>query len=110
VRRRLRAWLDEIGVDAGLTEELTVAVHEAAANVVEHAYGLGDGPLMVSGRRTGDVVEIEVHDSGTWRTRAPRPQRGRGFSLMRSLTDSVDVEQAASGTTVRLRRGLGLHA
>jgi anti-sigma regulatory factor (Ser/Thr protein kinase) len=110
VRRRLRAWLDEVGASSPHSEELTVAVHEAAANVVEHAYGLGEGPLMVGGRRTGDLIEIEVRDSGTWRTRAPRPQRGRGFSLMRSLTDSVDVEQAASGTTVVLRLDLGLRA
>jgi PAS domain S-box-containing protein len=110
VRRRLRAWLDEVGADAAQSEELTVAVHEAAANVVEHAYGLGDGPLMVGGRRSGDLVEIEVRDSGRWRSRAPRPQRGRGFSLMRSLADSVDVEQGASGTTVVLRRDLGLRA
>jgi PAS domain S-box-containing protein len=110
IRRRVRAWLDEVGANAVQCEEITVAVHEAAANVVEHAYGLGNGPLMIGGRRTGDVVEIEVRDSGTWRSRAPRPQRGRGFSLMRSLTDSVDVEQSATGTTVVLRRDLGLRA
>ncbi|HZP29640.1 MAG TPA: ATP-binding protein, partial [Acidimicrobiia bacterium] len=106
VRQRLRAWLHELDVDDA--DDVVVAVHEAAANVVEHAYGLGDGPLVIIGAREADAVRIEIRDTGTWHARSPRPQRGRGFSLMRSLMDSVDVRRAPSGTTVVLQRALRL--
>ena len=110
LRRRLREWLAGNGVPEHVAEEVVVAVNEAAANAVEHAYApagkqRSDGSVFVA---TGHVergeVVIEIRDTGAWRPGAPDPNRGRGLSLMRRLTDDVRIDTGAAGTTVRLRR------
>lgn len=89
--------------------ELTVAVQEACANAVEHAFGPGTADFAMDAHHAGDEVTIVVRDEGSWRhTRGT--ERGRGMPLMRALTDAVDVEagaNGATGTTVELRRRLG---
>jgi anti-sigma regulatory factor (Ser/Thr protein kinase) len=79
-------------------------VHEAAANVVEHAYGPTGGTITITAKHEGDQVEVLVRDSGTWRG-SSRGDRGNGLKLMRGLMDSVLVDTSADGTVVQLRRG-----
>src|SRR5262249_54225970 len=50
-RRSLREWLDAAGCTAREADEIVAATHEAAANVVEHAYGLARGRVFLSARR-----------------------------------------------------------
>jgi len=105
LRERLREWL--IGLGAAPTEagEITIAVNEAAANAVEHAYGLADADFSVEARVDEESVVVRVRDAGRWREQ-PAHDRGRGLDLMRGLMDDASVDSDSEGTTVVLRRRL----
>jgi PAS domain S-box-containing protein len=107
MRRATGEWLERLGATDEEIHEITVAVNEAAANAVEHAYGLVDADFVVEGDRVGDAVELAVRDFGSWRMRKGTPDRGRGLKLARALMDEVDVQPGSEGTIVRLRRRIG---
>lgn len=106
VRRALARWLTGAGVDPSVGGALQVAVGEACANVVDHAYRSGDrGRMQLSARRDDDArVTARISDQGTWRTPDHDPgDRGRGLMIMHQLLEDVAVDRAGSGTTVTLR-------
>jgi serine phosphatase RsbU (regulator of sigma subunit)/anti-sigma regulatory factor (Ser/Thr protein kinase) len=109
VRRALAAWLDALDLDDEDVTALELAVGEAAANAVEHAYrDRAPGPVevRVGLDPTGDCAVV-VRDAGTWARPATDPAfRGRGLHLVRSLTDRADVDTAPDGTTVTFARRL----
>lgn len=105
LRARLREWLEGLGAAPTESGEITLAVNEAAANAVEHAYGMRDGDFTVEGNSNDGRVVVTVRDFGRWRERATQG-RGRGVNLMRSLMDEVEIERDLDGTTVRLGRRL----
>ena len=106
LRRRLGAWLAAQGADAGGAEDIVLAVHEAAMNAVEHAYGPVDARATVVASRRDDGIEVVVADRGRWRD--PRNEhRGRGHAIMSAVMDEVTVDTGPRGSTVRLRRRLG---
>ncbi len=106
LRQVLRRWLDKWGADSDEIYEITVAVQEASANAVEHAYAPGSAAFEVDARHDDGVITVVVRDRGQWRDARGGVQRGRGLPIMRSLMESVDVEQGEHGTTVRLKRRL----
>jgi anti-sigma regulatory factor (Ser/Thr protein kinase) len=107
VRQRTRAWLDALGWPADDGEDVVMAVNEAVANVVDHAY-LGQphrGEVRVYGWPAShpgtDRVVITVADGGRWRPLPGDPgYRGRGLRMMHACMDSVLIQPAAAGTTV----------
>ena len=104
VRRRVREWAVSAAVDADTTDDLLLAVGEAAANAVEHAYGGTPGRLTVHASVVGgEQVAVTVADEGRWRAAPTDPGfRGRGLQLVRELSaGSVEVERGTSGTVVR---------
>jgi serine/threonine-protein kinase RsbW len=109
VRRRLRAWLDELGWPEDDRDDLVLATSEAVSNVVDHAYPPGhtgtahvearhiDGP-----RRTRRVI-IRVRDNGRWRDPPDESEnRRRGLPLMRALTAAMRLDTTSAGTCVEL--------
>ena len=104
VRRAVSRWLEDLEVQDGLAKEIVMAVHEASANVVEHAYGPTGGTITITATYEGDQVEVMIRDSGTWRG-SSRGDRGNGLRLMRGLMDTVTVDTSEDGTSVLLRRG-----
>lgn len=109
IRRALRQWLAGIGASTREIHDIQVAVTEAAANAVEHAYGPGDATFGVEVAATNGSVEIVVRDSGAWRD--PRGSgRGRGILLMRALTNELELSRGSDGTRVRMRCRLGARA
>jgi serine/threonine-protein kinase RsbW len=104
LRHALSAWLARQGAPPEVTAEVALATHEAAANVVEHAYRDGSGNVVVRARRDDDELLVAVQDEGHWRTPGRTDQRGRGLTVMRSLTDEVVISPTGSGTTVMLLR------
>jgi len=104
IRRALSRWLEDLEVPRPVATEIVMGVHEAAANVVEHAYGPAGGTITITAKRDGDDVEVWIRDSGTWRG-SSRGDRGNGLRLMRGLMDDVMVDTSATGTVVVLRRG-----
>jgi anti-sigma regulatory factor (Ser/Thr protein kinase) len=104
-RRVLARWMREAGADDVETYETLVAVGEACANAIAHAYPAMEAVFDVSGEIQDDAVEIRVRDYGSWRP--PRGEiRRRGLRLMEELMDSVTVDKGTTGTMVTLRRRL----
>ena len=109
LRREFRDWLCGLA-DPDTVDDLTLAVYEALANVVDHAYAtaLSHGemrlwaavsPPLPGGR---DLV-VTVSDDGSWRRGQAAGWRGRGLPLMHTLAHA-SVISGATGTTVQLRR------
>ena len=107
LRGRFEQWLQTHGPPAALVDDLALAVYEALANVVEHAYHphhphpvvqlkahLEDGQLLIT-----------VTDHGCWRTPREAGNRGRGLAMMRYLTD-LHLVPTTEGTTVHMRAAL----
>ena len=66
VRRSLHRWLVPL-LAASRADEIILAVGEAVANSVEHAYAPGDvGDVSVTFWIDSDAVWIEVCDHGRW--------------------------------------------
>ncbi len=48
IRHALAAWCQRAGLDANRTDRICMAVDEAAANIIRHAYGESHGRIRVS--------------------------------------------------------------
>jgi anti-anti-sigma factor len=110
VRRRLNAWLIDLGMGENDRVGVMAAVGEACANAAEHAYrGTEPGPMSVRAEVDSDgMLTVTIHDDGTWHAPDRDPgDRGRGLLIMRQLVDAVTLDDR-NGTTVtlsvRLRR------
>ncbi|MEI4281205.1 ATP-binding protein [Klenkia terrae] len=106
VRRALGRWLADAQVSADVGGALQVALGEACANAVDHAYPPGaEGPMQVRVTRDDDGrVTAVVADHGGWRTPDVDPgDRGRGLLIMQQLLEDVEVARGPGGTTVTLR-------
>src|SRR3954470_6145138 len=104
VRRRLGGWLTALGMGEQDRVGVMVAVGEACANSVAHAYR-GQEPGRMYLRAWVDVdgvLTVSVRDEGTWRPPDRDPgDRGRGLLIMRQMVDRVVLEEE-HGTTVTL--------
>ncbi len=111
VRQMLTRWLTAQGLEREVQAEILIAVSEACANAVEHAYGPSRGRFEVRARRIGepesggDSIEVAVSDTGRWRP-ARGENRGRGLKIMEAAMDSLDVRAADGGTEILMRRQL----
>ena len=110
LRRRFHAWISLL-TDPDTADDLTLAVYEALANVVDHAYGHEGvpGPMMLRAEVTDaapTTVTVTVTDHGAWRTGTDPGTRGRGLALVRGLTTEASVLSSPAGTTVRMRHVL----
>src|SRR3954468_14475370 len=92
-----------MGAEELETYDVLVAVTEAAANAIEHAYGPVDAAFDVEAEADDGEVTVVVRDQG--RGRPPRGHnRGRGTLLMQELMDHFEVNTGEEGTVVRMRR------
>jgi anti-anti-sigma factor len=109
VRRAVSAWARGTGLRAETADDLQLALGEALANAVEHAYpGNGAGECQYTVARAIDgSVHVEVVDTGTWRPPpADRGFRGRGLEMIFALAQDVEVTHGAdgpAGTGTRIR-------
>jgi serine phosphatase RsbU (regulator of sigma subunit)/CheY-like chemotaxis protein/anti-sigma regulatory factor (Ser/Thr protein kinase) len=103
VRRELRAWFAEQGVEGRQAEEVLQACGEGCANTVRHAYGEqpGEATLELRLRSDGRLV-VRIRDSGLWRTQAHTDSSGHGMEIMRALSEHVHIHRTPQGTTVVL--------
>jgi PAS domain S-box-containing protein len=109
MRRRLTNWLINAGVPEGLAADIVLVVNEALSNCAEHAYrGRAPGTMRLEADFDDGHIHITVADSGSWKTPPADPgTRGRGILLMRALSEHVDVDGTAAGTTVGMRFAVG---
>jgi anti-sigma regulatory factor (Ser/Thr protein kinase)/putative methionine-R-sulfoxide reductase with GAF domain len=106
LRHMLRRWLRKWGANTDELYDITVAVQEACANAVEHAYAPGPAAFYLDAAFDAGTVTLTITDHGGWRP--PRgTNRGRGLPMMEALMDAVDVRHTDEGTRVTLSRALG---
>ena len=94
-----------------MTNDLLLAVSEAAANSIIHTT---TPEIRLSWVQTGECVQVEVRDLGVFKKRVRMPevegQGGHGIPLMMALVDEVTIREGTSrepGTLVRLIKCLG---
>jgi serine phosphatase RsbU (regulator of sigma subunit)/anti-sigma regulatory factor (Ser/Thr protein kinase) len=104
-RRLIRRWVEANNGTDDDCAAFAIAVSEACANSIEHAYGLRDETIEVRASLLNGDATVTIRDHGRWRE--PRGgNRGRGIPIMREFMDEVSVEPSDQGTTVRLTRRL----
>lgn len=104
-RRAAVALAFELGASPEARDSIAVAVTEAVANVVVHAYRAGgDGLVEVALRGDDDCLEVIVSDTGVgMHPRDDSPGLGLGLGLIATLADQFEVSHGeAGGTDVRL--------
>ena len=112
-------YLEELGAGEDVAGDVILALDEACANVVRHAFPHGHGNFRLAADLTDDEVLVEVEDDGVGfnpvevgtRKVAPDALSGRGLGMIRQLMTSVEVESPVSsgGTRLRMRRALAPH-
>ena len=103
LRRTIRRWLREMNVEPESANDTLIACGEALANVIQHAYGAGDGAIELDLTLADGSVDVTVRDHGRWRPPSGA-EGGRGLDLARGLMDRVEVDPGPHGTVVRMRR------
>jgi anti-sigma regulatory factor (Ser/Thr protein kinase) len=107
IRRELAGWLAPLALTDDETADVVLAVDEAAANAVRHAYGPGtSGRVELTMWTEPGTLCVEIVDHGSWRPPAvPTPvgDSGRGIPLMSSVADAVLIHYDGRGSRVLLR-------
>ena len=115
LRASVAAHATQAGLSARRADDLVIAVHELAANVVRH--GSGHGRLRIWQHR--QALHCQVTDegrpgpasseAGPASTEAPpwRVEPGHGLWLVRQLADEIELHPGPQGTAVTISFGLG---
>lgn len=90
-----------------------LALFEACANVVQHAYAEGDSGevLIILSIEEGDFVEVEVIDWGKGFSEYPVPicnakpdaERGRGLFIISQLASQFEVRRDGTMTIMHIK-------
>jgi anti-sigma regulatory factor (Ser/Thr protein kinase) len=116
-RKAIDGYLADVGTDAEQRSDVVLALDEACANAVRHAFPHGmTGTIDVRVDLTEDVVIVQVEDEGVGfdpfevplRESELEDQSGRGLRIIRELMSSVQVESPtrSGGTRVRMAKHL----
>lgn len=106
LRRRVERWLRALDWPDDDREDVVLAVNEACANAIDHAYPPGEpGPVELTGRvlvdGTARRAVVQVRDHGRWRPAPADPGfRGHGLAVMRACLERVEIRSVGRGTTV----------
>jgi serine/threonine-protein kinase RsbW len=115
VRRFVAERAQEAHMERAAVEQIKLAVDEACANVVKHAYaGADDATFDVDVDVTGERFEVRIRDRGAAFDRSAyqqpnlarsiqkRRRGGLGVHLMQRLMDSVEYRTSPAGNEVRM--------
>jgi anti-sigma regulatory factor (Ser/Thr protein kinase)/putative methionine-R-sulfoxide reductase with GAF domain len=103
VRRTLRRWLSSRDVSEPDVREIVLAVSEACANAIEHAYSPGPARFEVEAIQADGRLSFVVRDRGAWRS--PRGvNRGRGLKVIQAAMDEVEIKPSDQGTEIVMHR------
>lgn len=100
LRQAAGAAAEAAGFPPARVEDVALAVGEAGANVVMHAYPDAAGSFALLIERSPAELRIVVRDWGSGI--APRPESpglGLGLPLIGSLADTVELSTGADGQT-----------
>lgn len=112
IRHELAGWLAPLALTDDEVGDVVLAVDEAAANVVRHAYGPGEsGAVELTLWTEPGTLCVEIVDHGVWRPpAAAEVDGGRGISLMSTMSESVLIHFDARGSRVLLRHRIPTEA
>jgi anti-sigma regulatory factor (Ser/Thr protein kinase) len=106
VRGAVGALTAAIGWDEAECRAIVLALDEAIANIIRHAYrGRADGPIELEFRESADGLEVSMLDSGAAadlsricarETGSDQPG-GLGTHIIRDVMDSVSYQRTESG-------------
>jgi serine/threonine-protein kinase RsbW len=109
-RQAIAGYLEELLPSGETLDDVVLALGEACANVIRHAFPNGEGTYLVRAEVDADEVRLWVEDDGVgldparldrgWV--APEATSGRGLSIIREVMNSVDVGPASTGGGTRL--------
>lgn len=113
VRTVLGGFARLLGAGPDTVRDVQLAVHEAAANVVEHAYEGQEGILELEVRPEQDALVVIITDTTTTPVDTPtaaasfdETENGRGVPIMAAISDEIELRHRA-GTQTELRFSLG---
>lgn len=112
-RTAVRGWLQGHRWPEEDADDVVLAVNEAVANVIDHAYPPGrPGNVHLEARvvRAADdrsrSAQISVTDRGSWnrahRTTTGAEHRGHGLAVMGGCVAEVHLQRSPAGTSVLL--------
>lgn len=103
-----RIFAEDCGSPRDRADDIGLAVNEACANVIIHAYGDDRGPLRLRAWQETDAVVYEISDNGT-PVAKPAPGRagGRGIPIIQAIADDLKIEGPGQyGTRLEIRFNL----
>lgn len=111
VRASVRSWAEKQDLGPALVQDLVIAVSEAAANSIRHAYrDTENGPIEIRISHRHEFIDVGVIDNGKWKGSLDEVgDPGLGRSIMRAVTDDLQIRTGADGTWVSFKLPTGDH-
>lgn len=108
VRQALRSLGETVDADLDALEDAELAVTEAMANAVEHAYDGGEGSVRVTLHPHDSTLTVVVSDDGRGMPEDPTRREGRGFglSMIDAIAEHVEV-RGTDGTDIEMTFAMG---
>jgi anti-sigma regulatory factor (Ser/Thr protein kinase) len=105
LRRAVSRFAEGHGVHGQLLGDMRLAVSEAVANVVMHAYAPGArGEVHLRAVCSGGVLEVVIADDGLGIRNKPSEGQGLGLGILANVTSDFSINQRAEGgTEIRMR-------
>jgi len=105
MRAAVREWALPIGLPDRTLRRLLIAVGEAVANSIEHAYlRRATGHVEIDLCETATAVVVRIRDDGAWlMPERDFDSRGRGTSIIARLADGFVRHVGRRGTIVHFR-------
>lgn len=120
IRDTTRRMAEVAGCDASMAEQVSLAVDEAATNVIKHAYqGRSDRRVELRYLLAPDELRVEIVDDGApvdpralpkvdlRRYASEKRRGGLGVHLMGRIMDAVSFRRTAEGNVCCLVKRLG---
>lgn len=101
LRHVVRGFRDAYAIAPAVMDDIVLAVSEAAANVVLHAYGDERGTMTLVARVDEDHLHVVVRDHGCGiAAPADEPVLGHGLALMAHVAASFQIIGSPAGTDI----------
>ena len=107
IRSIVRRVADGVRMPPGAAYQLMSAVDEAVANIMEHGYGDGDGPIRLDLQADRSGIQVVIQDraarfempsdAGSPEFQKPGKVRGFGLFMIRRLVDEVRYRATDDG-------------
>lgn len=107
LRHAACAFAAQHGAEGVTLDDIALAVSEAVTNAVKYAYESADrGRVRLAGSAGDGWLELIVADRGRGFREGALGGLGLGLSIIAKVTTELTIEQAATGTEVRMRFAL----